>query len=100
MGLSSSDRWAGKSPSQARRLPQQVARPACRAQPSRWARPVSQRKRQARKRGFRRDHEHAARQMNFSSPNYARLRDVKAHYDPAGLFFIRHGVGNSVTVIP
>jgi hypothetical protein len=33
-------------------------------------------------------------QRAYWGPNYARLRDVKAHYDPEGLFFIRHGVGS------
>lgn len=30
----------------------------------------------------------------FWGPNYARLRTVKAKYDPDGLFFIHHGVGS------
>jgi FAD/FMN-containing dehydrogenase len=33
-------------------------------------------------------------QRAYWGPNYARLRDVKARYDPEGLFFIRHGVGS------
>jgi hypothetical protein len=30
----------------------------------------------------------------FWSANYSRLRQVKDKYDPAGLFFVRHGVGS------
>jgi FAD/FMN-containing dehydrogenase len=30
----------------------------------------------------------------FWGPNYARLRAVKAKYDPEGLFFVHHGVGS------
>ncbi len=31
-------------------------------------------------------------QRSFWGPNYARLREVKAKYDPTGLFFVHHGV--------
>ena len=30
----------------------------------------------------------------FWGENYARLRAVKAKYDPGGLFFLHHGVGS------
>ncbi len=30
----------------------------------------------------------------FWGDNYARLRAVKEKYDPAGLFFVHHGVGS------
>jgi FAD/FMN-containing dehydrogenase len=30
----------------------------------------------------------------FWGPNYSRLREVKARYDPDGLFFVHHGVGS------
>ena len=30
----------------------------------------------------------------FWGENYARLRRVKAKYDPHGLFFVHHGVGS------
>jgi hypothetical protein len=30
----------------------------------------------------------------FIGPNYSRLLQVKAKYDPTGLFFIHHGVGS------
>ena len=30
----------------------------------------------------------------FWGPNYPRLRAIKAKYDPAGLFFVHHGVGS------
>ena len=33
-------------------------------------------------------------QQSFWGANYARLRSVKAKYDPAGLFFVHHGVGS------
>jgi hypothetical protein len=33
-------------------------------------------------------------QRSFWGPNYARLREVKAKYDPTGLFFVHHGVGS------
>jgi hypothetical protein len=33
-------------------------------------------------------------QRAYWGPNYTRLRNVKARYDPEGLFFIRHGVGS------
>lgn len=33
-------------------------------------------------------------QRSFWGPNYARLREVKAKYDPSGLFFVHHGVGS------
>jgi FAD/FMN-containing dehydrogenase len=38
---------------------------------------------------FERDWQHA-----FWGPNYKRLRAVKGKYDPAGLFFVHHGVGS------
>jgi hypothetical protein len=31
---------------------------------------------------------------SFWGPNYARLRAVKANYDPDGLFFVHHGAGS------
>lgn len=33
-------------------------------------------------------------QQSFWGPNYPRLRAIKAKYDPAGLFFVHHGVGS------
>jgi FAD/FMN-containing dehydrogenase len=33
-------------------------------------------------------------QQSFWGTNYARLRAVKAKYDPEGLFFVHHGVGS------
>ena len=33
-------------------------------------------------------------QRSFWGSNYGRLRAVKAKYDPAGLFFVHHGVGS------
>ena len=33
-------------------------------------------------------------QQTFWGPNYARLLAVKDAYDPAGLFFVHHGVGS------
>jgi hypothetical protein len=33
-------------------------------------------------------------QRSFWGQNYPRLRTVKAKYDPAGLFFVHHGVGS------
>jgi FAD/FMN-containing dehydrogenase len=33
-------------------------------------------------------------QRSFWGPNYPRLQSVKAKYDPAGLFFVHHGVGS------
>ena len=33
-------------------------------------------------------------QQSFWGSNYARLATVKKKYDPAGLFFVRHGVGS------
>ncbi len=33
-------------------------------------------------------------QRSFWGPNYARLLEVKKKYDPAGLFFVHHGVGS------
>jgi len=33
-------------------------------------------------------------QRSFWGPNYPRLRTVKTAYDPAGLFFVHHGVGS------
>jgi FAD/FMN-containing dehydrogenase len=36
----------------------------------------------------------AAWQQSFWGKNYPRLRTVKEHYDPDGLFFVHHGVGS------
>jgi FAD/FMN-containing dehydrogenase len=33
-------------------------------------------------------------QRVYWGPNYARLAEVKRKYDPAGLFFVHHGVGS------
>jgi hypothetical protein len=33
-------------------------------------------------------------QTAFWGQNYARLKKVKNHYDPDGLFFVHHGVGS------
>ncbi len=33
-------------------------------------------------------------QSEYWGANYARLRAIKAQYDPAGLFFVHHGVGS------
>jgi FAD/FMN-containing dehydrogenase len=33
-------------------------------------------------------------QRSFWGDNYSRLRAIRAKYDPAGLFFVRHGVGS------
>jgi FAD/FMN-containing dehydrogenase len=38
---------------------------------------------------FEKDWQHA-----FWGDNYPRLRAIKAHYDPNGLFFVHHGVGS------
>jgi hypothetical protein len=32
-------------------------------------------------------------QSAYWGTNYSRLRSIKQRYDPAGLFFVRHGVG-------
>jgi FAD/FMN-containing dehydrogenase len=33
-------------------------------------------------------------QRSYWGPNYARLRGIKRKYDPAGLFFVHHGLGS------
>jgi hypothetical protein len=33
-------------------------------------------------------------QRSYWGTNYARLAEVKRTYDPAGLFFVHHGVGS------
>jgi hypothetical protein len=33
-------------------------------------------------------------QHSFWGPNYPRLAAAKKKYDPAGLFFVHHGVGS------
>jgi FAD/FMN-containing dehydrogenase len=33
-------------------------------------------------------------QQSFWGANYSRLAAVKRKYDPAGLFFVHHGVGS------
>jgi len=33
-------------------------------------------------------------QTSYWGPNYPRLRSIKKKYDPAGLFFVHHGVGS------
>jgi FAD/FMN-containing dehydrogenase len=33
-------------------------------------------------------------QKSYWGPNYPRLLDIKSKYDPAGLFFVHHGVGS------
>ena len=33
-------------------------------------------------------------QDSFWGDNYARLKRIKQKYDPAGLFFLHHGVGS------
>lgn len=33
-------------------------------------------------------------QQSYWGQNYARLRAIKAKYDPEGLFFVHHGVGS------
>jgi len=33
-------------------------------------------------------------QQDYFGPNYARLRKIKQHYDPEGLFIVRNGVGS------
>jgi len=33
-------------------------------------------------------------QKRYWGPNYARLLSIKKKYDPAGLFFVHHGVGS------
>jgi FAD/FMN-containing dehydrogenase len=33
-------------------------------------------------------------QRSFWGENYSRLREIKAKYDPTGLFFVHHGVGS------
>ena len=33
-------------------------------------------------------------QNSYWGPHYPRLRAIKAKYDPAGLFFVHHGVGS------
>jgi hypothetical protein len=35
-----------------------------------------------------------SRQQAFWGPNYPRLLSIKEKYDPAGLFFVHHGVGS------
>jgi len=33
-------------------------------------------------------------QQDYFGPNYPRLRNIKKHYDPEGLFIVHHGVGS------
>lgn len=33
-------------------------------------------------------------QQDYFGPNYPRLRNIKQHYDPEGLFIVRNGVGS------
>jgi hypothetical protein len=33
-------------------------------------------------------------QQDYFGPNYPRLRKIKEHYDPEGLFIVHHGVGS------
>jgi hypothetical protein len=40
------------------------------------------------------DYFERAWQTSFWGPNYPKLAAVKRAYDPAGLFFVHHGVGS------